>query len=719
MSHHVLVEYVSSSFIRTSVGNEMAILQHVFEREQRVATTMASLEASTTLTASTASTEFTESEESFNVIVDLCGIFKRSSIYDVRDLVLRLYGPNRFHYIYHIGQADSSDRVLSVNSDNDVQFDEEFYKFLVKTYGVELRHKVFFFVDNRNVIGKDVPFQLLFRKSFGVPLFSKSAVLAHDVDDFSKIWQAMGRSRTMNDTRFSIYTSRVSSSVSSDGDVHQPDGGGGLQAVGLQDIKTHPLTRELYVRNCDQKMAGNLSSIYQTLISLLNVAKDKFYYSDEIVNVFLEKMQMTIGQKVERHQQQLERSVLGEAATAQIFTHILHSKFQRSPIPAVQQETLSRDVVETLLGHIVMQKYEQRELSDDLHDDFIQLLSGEQESLMEISYSKQQQKQKQKQRNRNQDSDTMDMFQDRNRLHLFIETDNYYEYAAKATAPENDEPRITMQLPITVPIVTITYIKDEDGHQREKVINVYPTVQFLYSHHIQADYITEEVKANLQGGQINQESFQRFLDTVVDQRVKTSSGGDGGGGGDSSNSSSSSSTLNSGERKDDHGSGDRRSSDSLSELKLNIERCFVRQNPQYTIAALQEGIYVIGMKDQFNIYDLPSHPLHEHVRYIADEMGFILYSKDDSDSAVASVDTFGPYFIEQYILMEVLSKQEVAQNVLDYYLHHKDQLQTSLKAYGGAQGKGFICWRFLMNEAVKAAKAAALKVAEGDQSRSV
>ena len=40
-----------------------------------------------------------------------------------------------------------------------------------------------------------------------------------------------------------------------------------------------------------------------------------------------------------------------------------------------------------------------------------------------------------------------------------------------------------------------------------------------------------------------------------------------------------------------------------------------------------------------------------------------------------SIDDFGPYFIEQYILMEVLSKQEVAQNVMDYYVHQKEKLQ--------------------------------------------
>ena len=59
--------------------------------------------------------------------------------------MLKFFGPDRFHYVYHIGQTNSSDRILSVNSDNDVQFDEEFYKFLVNTYGVSLREKVFFF----------------------------------------------------------------------------------------------------------------------------------------------------------------------------------------------------------------------------------------------------------------------------------------------------------------------------------------------------------------------------------------------------------------------------------------------------------------------------------------------------------------------------------------------------------------------------------------------
>ena len=54
------------------------------------------------------------------------------------------------------------------------------------------------------------------------------------------------------------------------------------------------------------------------------------------------------------------------------------------------------------------------------------------------------------------------------------------------------------------------------------------------------------------------------------------------------------------------------------------------------------------------------------VCFIADEMGFVLYDRQEGAGGASggagsatgrSVDTFGPYFIEQYILMEALSKQ--------------------------------------------------------------
>eukprot|EP00966_Prymnesium_polylepis_P011552 265922-Prymnesium_polylepis.1 len=91
----------------------------------------------------------------FNALVDLCGVFKKTSIHEVRALVLAHFGPDRFHYIYHIDQTNGGDRVLYLNSENDVQFDEEFYKFLCKSNGPRLREKIFFFIDNRNVIGKE------------------------------------------------------------------------------------------------------------------------------------------------------------------------------------------------------------------------------------------------------------------------------------------------------------------------------------------------------------------------------------------------------------------------------------------------------------------------------------------------------------------------------------------------------------------------------------
>jgi hypothetical protein len=53
-------------------------------------------------------------------------------------------------------------------------------------------------------------------------------------------------------------------------------------------------------------------------------------------------------------------------------------------------------------------------------------------------------------------------------------------------------------------------------------------------------------------------------------------------------------------------------------------------------------------------------------------------------------------------MMDVLSKQEVAQNVLDYYCQHKETLQRGLESYNEKQGKGFVCWRFLINETAKA-----------------
>lgn len=250
---NVLVEYVSSDFMHDSLKvGEMETLEAIFAREEE----------------KSKADESTAKSPPFNVVVDLCGIFKLSNIYDVRKLILKHFGPDCFHYIYHIDQTDGSDRMLCIKSKNDVTFDEEFYKFLCRSYGAKLREKVFFFIDNRNYIGKDVPYQLVYQKHYKLPLFVKSVVIAHDVEDFSKIWQAMGRSRTMNETTFSIYKNNIPADLVDENS-------------GLGDIKAQALTKVLYTRNCDCKMAGNLSSIFQTLIALYNLSQKSFYYSGQ------------------------------------------------------------------------------------------------------------------------------------------------------------------------------------------------------------------------------------------------------------------------------------------------------------------------------------------------------------------------------------------------------------------------------------------------------
>ena len=438
--------------------------------------------------------------------------------------------------------------------------------------------------------------------------------------------------------------------------------------------------------------------------------------------------------------------VLGHTVPARILVHILESKFKRSTVEEVAQQQLSAPVVENLLRQIVQQKYEQRVPTKDVQDEFIRLLSGEQESLMEISYTKQQQKQKQKQQNKNQDSDTMDIFNKKHQLEVNIETEDYFRYTL---TPETDTPKIALGLPIPVPILSLTYALTHGG---ERCVHVYPTLQFLYSHHIQAEYITDEVRSALAqaadpavvcnnflaAAEARQQAGASAAGGRLDvgqlvvlqglsqaqyngQRGRIVCAGEGGrwgvlldsaGGADKPTSfkPENLALAGTGGGQCAASSGGVRGvpevEDAIQQLRITLRMNYIRQNPQYTLAAISEGIYVIGMKDQFNVFDLQMHPLRERVGFISDEMGFVLFDRS-SQAADKSVDDFGPYFIEQYILMEVLSKQEVAQNVLDYYVHHKRQLEESVATYSEAQGKGFVCWRFLMNEAVKAAKAAA------------
>ena len=116
------------------------------------------------------------------------------------------------------------------------------------------------------------------------------------------------------------------------------------------------MTRQLYVDNCDRRMAGNLSSIYQTLISLFNLSQDKFFYNDEIVNVFLEKMHATIGAKVKKHVENVRKQILGSNPVPRlILEHILADKFSKSINEQIRES--ARTLTTPTVNHLVSYNY--------------------------------------------------------------------------------------------------------------------------------------------------------------------------------------------------------------------------------------------------------------------------------------------------------------------------------------------------------------------------
>ena len=55
---------------------------------------------------------------------------------------------------------------------------------------------------------------------------------------------------------------------------------------------------------------------------------------------------------------------------------------------------------------------------------------------------------------------------------------------------------------------------------------------------------------------------------------------------------------------------------AVEQLNISVMSNFIRQNPQYTMAAIERGVYIIGMKDQFNIHDLKQNLMEDHVQYV-------------------------------------------------------------------------------------------------------
>jgi hypothetical protein len=331
------------------------------------------------------------------------------------------------------------------------------------------------------------------------------------------------------------------------------------------------------------------------------------------------------------------------------------------------------------------------------------------------------------------------VFDKKHQLPLSIKTDDYFKYTL---APDTDLIKFYLNVPISVPILTVAYTL----HGAARTINVYPTFQFLYSNHIQPEYITQDVREVV--GSDKASFCARFMSKVAEVAKRPSTGAAASAQPEpllaigstvvlvglsmekfnglrgrvmaketttrrwvvlieSSGASISVDAKNlnmlAAEAQAPRGNSLGNQSvpdagDGHTQLNIEVVTNFVRQNPMYTLAALQEGVYIIGMKEQFNAHDLPHHPLRDHVQYVADDAGFVLFDRNDAAPARGSLDTFGPYFVEQYILMEVLSKQELAHNVLGYYCHSKEKLQRALDTYSETQGKGFICWRFLLRE---------------------
>ena len=377
------------------------------------------------------------------------------------------------------------------------------------------------------------------------------------------------------------------------------------------------------------------------------------------MNTFIEKMEKTIATKVLKIEEKFANVVLGSPVPAQILQHILLDKFRLSPKKSIAENNLSNQMVNALVRQIVRQKFEQRLPSGDIYDDYIRFLSGEQQSLMEISYTKQQQKQKQKQKAKSQDNDTMDTFDKRHRLLFSSKTENYFDATVDG---QHDPTKEILSLPVSIPIFTVQYCTGGNVH----IINVYPTVQFLYSHHVMPQYITSAVQSLLKSYAGDRTQFCSDFVSATKCSKREESG-----------------------------------ADTDMQFHSEIQNKGIRQNAQFSLVGITPGVYIIGMKDQFNRHDKDNHPMNSMFKYAVDEIGFVLFDETNSKS----VDAFGPYFIEQYILLDALSKQEVAQNVITYYCNHKDELDKCLEQYDEKQGKGFICWRFLFNQTARSAGA--------------
>merc|ERR1712232_576356 len=136
-----------------------------------------------------------------------------------------------------------------------------------------------------------------------------------------------------------------------------------------------------------------------------------------------------------------------------------------------------------------------------------------------------------------------------------------------------------LSLPVSFPIFTANY----SAGGKTRVVNIYPTIQFLYSHHIVQQYINQDVQTLLNHRPDKTQFCADFVASVTKNLKR--------------------------EEHDD---------DPEKKFRTEVKLSGIKQNSQFSLVGIRPGIYLIGMKDQFNIHDRANHPMCGMLKYAVD-----------------------------------------------------------------------------------------------------
>ena len=105
-----------------------------------------------------------------------------------------------------------------------------------------------------------------------------------------------------------------------------------------------------------------MSSIYQTIISIYNLTRRQIYYDNDLVNIFLLKMDGSIKDRLDYHFEEVKDKVCvqrgGKAAFLKIFYNILKDKFLINDNLQKNVELNDIDMLESIIEYIIQQKFE-------------------------------------------------------------------------------------------------------------------------------------------------------------------------------------------------------------------------------------------------------------------------------------------------------------------------------------------------------------------------